>query len=179
MGQSMCRPGRTMWGLPFFGTTARSAVLSEGSLYSQYTAGCPGNAGNRNVLFSLIMAFYPNLFTSLFVFWSPTTISLFCVILILHWVRLRYLFPQILLDTCELRSYCRSFAWIHSEHCPLFVCYPDCMQVIMLDIGDVLYTTQQLNYIVLKHVNGVHINSSSRLFIKEIDYIYSNVDGNH
>ena len=54
----------------------------------------------------------------------------------------------------------------------------DSMQVIMLDIGDVLYTTQQLNYIVLKHVNGVHINSSSCLFIKEIDYIYSNVDGN-
>ena len=55
----------------------------------------------------------------------------------------------------------------------------DSMQVIMLDIGDVLYTTQQLNYIVLKHVNGVHINSSSCLFVKEIDYIYSNVDGNH
>ena len=54
----------------------------------------------------------------------------------------------------------------------------DGMQVITLDIGDVLYTTQQLNYIVLKHVNGVHINSSSHLFIKEIDYIYSNVDGN-
>ena len=52
------------------------------------------------------------------------------------------------------------------------------MQVITLYIGDILYTTQQLNYIVLKHVNGVHINSSSRLFIKEIDYIYSNVDGN-
>ena len=34
--------------------------------------------------FPLIMACYPNLFTSLFVFWSPTTISLFCVILILH-----------------------------------------------------------------------------------------------
>ena len=33
----------------------------------------------------------------------------------------------------------------------------DSMQVIMLDIGDVLYTTQQLNYIVLKHVNWVHI----------------------
>ena len=47
----------------------------------------------------------------------------------------------------------------------------DGMQVITLDIGDVLYTTQQLNYIVLKHVNGVHINSSSHLFIKEIDYI--------
>ena len=73
-----------MWGLPFFGTTARSAVLSEGSLYSQYTTGCPGNAGNRNVLFSLIMACYPNLFTSLFVVWSPMTISLFRVILILH-----------------------------------------------------------------------------------------------
>ena len=55
----------------------------------------------------------------------------------------------------------------------------DGMQVITLDIGDVLYTTQQLNYIVFKHVNGVHIDSSSRLFIKEIDYIYSNVDGNH
>ena len=55
----------------------------------------------------------------------------------------------------------------------------DGMQVITLDIGDVLYTTQQLNYIVLKHVNGVHINSLSNLFIKEIDYIYSNVDGNH
>ena len=55
----------------------------------------------------------------------------------------------------------------------------DSMQVIMLDIGDILYTTQQLNYIVLKHVNGVHINSSSHLFIKEIYYIYSNVDGNH
>ena len=52
------------------------------------------------------------------------------------------------------------------------------MQVITLYIGDALYTRQQLNYIVLKHVNGVHINSSSRLFIKEIDYIYSNVDGN-
>ena len=52
------------------------------------------------------------------------------------------------------------------------------MQVITLDIGDVLYTTQQLNYIVLKDVNGVHINSSSRLFIKEIDYIYSSVAGN-
>ena len=61
-------PGRTTWGLPFFGTTARSAVLSEGSLYSQYTAGCPGNAGNRNVLFSLIMVCYPNLFTSLLAF---------------------------------------------------------------------------------------------------------------
>ena len=35
----------------------------------------------------------------------------------------------------------------------------DGMQVITLDIGDVLYTTQQLNYIVLKNVNGVHINS--------------------
>ena len=80
----MCRPGRTMWSLPFFGTTARSAVLSEGSLYSQYTAGFPGNAGIRNVVFPLIMACYPNLFTSLFVFWSPTTISLFHVILILH-----------------------------------------------------------------------------------------------
>ena len=54
----------------------------------------------------------------------------------------------------------------------------DGMQVIMLDIGDVLYTMQQLNYIVLKHIKGVHINSSSHLFIKEIDYIYSNVDGN-
>ena len=54
----------------------------------------------------------------------------------------------------------------------------DGMQVITLDIGDVLYTTQQLNYIVLKHVNGVHINSSSHLFIKEMNYIYSNVDGN-
>ena len=54
----------------------------------------------------------------------------------------------------------------------------DSMQVIMLDIGDVLYTTQQLNYIVLKHVNQVHINSSSHLFIKEIDYINSNLDGN-
>ena len=54
----------------------------------------------------------------------------------------------------------------------------DSMQVITLDIGDVLYTTKQLNYIVLKHVNGVHINSLSRLFIKEINYIYSNVDGN-
>ena len=54
----------------------------------------------------------------------------------------------------------------------------DGMQVITLDIGDVLYTTQQLNYIVLKHVNRVHINNSSCLFIKEIDYIYSNVDGN-
>ena len=54
----------------------------------------------------------------------------------------------------------------------------DGMQVITLDIGDVLYTTQQLNYIVLKHVNWVHINSSSRLFIKEIDYINSNLDGN-
>ena len=54
----------------------------------------------------------------------------------------------------------------------------DGMQVITLDIGDVLYTTQQLNYIVLKHVNGVHINSSSRLFIKGFDYIYSNVHGN-
>ena len=46
----------------------------------------------------------------------------------------------------------------------------DGMQVITLDIGDVLYTTQQLNYIVLKHVNWVHINSSSCLFITEIDY---------
>ena len=55
----------------------------------------------------------------------------------------------------------------------------DSMQVITLDIGDVLYTMQQLNYIVLKHVNGVHINSSSCLFVKEVDYIYSNVDGNH
>ena len=54
----------------------------------------------------------------------------------------------------------------------------DRMQVIT-DIGDVLYTTQQLNYLVLKHVNGVHINSSSCLFIKEIDYINSNLDGNH
>ena len=36
---------------PLFGTNARSAVFSEGSLYSQYTAGCPGNAGNRNVVF--------------------------------------------------------------------------------------------------------------------------------
>ena len=35
----------------------------------------------------------------------------------------------------------------------------DGMQVIALDIGDVLYTTQQLNYIVLKHVTckwGAH-----------------------
>ena len=55
----------------------------------------------------------------------------------------------------------------------------DGMQVITLDIGDVLYTTQQLNYIVLKHVNGVHINSSSCLFITEIDYFNSNLDGNH
>ena len=54
----------------------------------------------------------------------------------------------------------------------------DSMLVITLDIGDILYTTQQLNYIVLKHVNGVHITSLSCLFIKEIDYIYSNVDGN-
>ena len=176
----MCRPGRTTWGLPFFGTTTRSAVLSEGSLYSQYTTGCPGNAGNRNVLFSLIMACYPNLFTSILVFWSPTTISLFHVILILHWVQLRYLFPQILLDACESRSYCQSFAWIHPEHCPLFVCYPWQWWYAgnYVDIGDILYTMQQLNYIVLKHVNGVHINSSSHLFIKEIDYIYSNVDGN-
>ena len=55
----------------------------------------------------------------------------------------------------------------------------DGMQVITLYIGDVLYTTQQLNYIVLKNVNGVHINSLSRLLIKEIDYINSNLDGNH
>ena len=41
----------------------------------------------------------------------------------------------------------------------------DGMQVITLDIGDALYTTQQFNYIVLKDVNGVHINSSSHLFI--------------
>ena len=54
----------------------------------------------------------------------------------------------------------------------------DSMQVITLDIGDVLYTTQQLNYIVLKNVNGVHINSLWRLLIKEIDYINSNLDGN-
>ena len=80
----MCRPGRTMWGLPFFSTTARNAVLSEGSLYSQYTAGFPGNAGIRNVLFPLIMACYPNLFTSVLVFGSPTTISLFVVFLIMH-----------------------------------------------------------------------------------------------
>ena len=55
----------------------------------------------------------------------------------------------------------------------------DGMQVITLDIGDVLYTTQQLNYIVLKHVNWVHINSSSCLFITEIDYFNSNLGGNH
>ena len=55
----------------------------------------------------------------------------------------------------------------------------DGMQVITLDIGDVLYTTQQLNYIVLKHVNWVHINSSSCLFITEIDYFKSNFGGNH
>ena len=53
----------TTWGLSLFGTNARSAVFSEGSLYSQYTASCPGNAGNRNVVFLLIMAWYPNLFT--------------------------------------------------------------------------------------------------------------------
>ena len=40
-----------MWGLSLFGTNARSAVFSVGSLYSQYTAGSPGNAGNRNVVF--------------------------------------------------------------------------------------------------------------------------------
>ena len=53
----------------------------------------------------------------------------------------------------------------------------DGMQVITLDIRDILYTMQQLNYIVLKHVNR-DINSSSHLFIKEIDYINSNLDGN-
>ena len=54
----------------------------------------------------------------------------------------------------------------------------DGMQVITLDIGDVLYTTQQLNYIVLKHVNWVHINSSSCLFITEIDYRSGTVNSN-
>ena len=126
------------------------------------------------------MACYPNLFTSLFVFGSPTTISLFHVILILHWVRLWYLFPQILSDACESKSYCWSLLE-YIQNIAHYLCVihgNDSMQVITLDIGDILYTTQQLNYIVLKHVNGVHINSSSRLFIKEIDYIYSNVDGN-
>ena len=107
------------------------------------------------------------------------TISLFRVILILHWVRLQYLFPQILLDACELRTYCWSFEYIQNiAHYLCVIHGNDSMQVITLDIADILYMTQQLNYIVLKHVNGVHINSSSCLFVKEIDYIYSNVDGN-
>ena len=32
-------------GLSFFGTTERTAGFSDGSLYSQCTEGCPGNAG--------------------------------------------------------------------------------------------------------------------------------------
>ena len=46
--------------------TPEVLCFSVGSLYSQYTAGSPGNAGNRNVVFLLIMVWYPNLFTWLF-----------------------------------------------------------------------------------------------------------------
>ena len=178
----MCRPGRTTWGLPFFGTTARSAVLSEGSLYSQYTAGFPGNAGIRNVLFPLIMVCYPNLFTSLFV--SLVTHDNFTISCYPNSALSSVMIPLSpkFFRTPVNREAIASPLLEYIQNVAHYLCVihsNDGMQVITLDIGDVLYTTQQLNYIVLKHVNGVHINSSSRLFIKEIDYIYSNVDGNH